>query len=83
MTADLTDAPYLVDFIHDELSKDYSEDELMNGGLNVYTTMDTGLQKAAVEAVAHGLTFVEAQFDARKKKRASGNVGRAARDRPA
>ena len=68
LTADLTDAPYLVDFIHDELSKDYSEDELMNGGLNVYTTMDTGLQKAAVEAVAHGLTYVEAQFDARRKE---------------
>jgi membrane peptidoglycan carboxypeptidase len=49
LTADVTDAPYLVDFIHDELSKDYSEDELMNSGLSVYTTMDTDLQKAAVE----------------------------------
>ncbi len=68
LTADVSDAPYLVDFIHDELSKDYSEDVLMNGGLSVYTTMDTDLQKAAVEAVAHGLTFVEEQFDARKKK---------------
>jgi membrane carboxypeptidase/penicillin-binding protein len=40
----------------------------MNSGLSVYTTMDTDLQKAAVEAVAHGLTFVEEQLDARKRK---------------
>jgi len=66
--ADATDAPYLVDFIREELLKDYSEEELMNGGLSVYTTLDSDLQKAAVEAVAHGLAFVEEQFDARKKK---------------
>ena len=29
---DATDAPYLVDFIHEELLKDYSEEELMNNG---------------------------------------------------
>jgi penicillin-binding protein 1B len=68
LPADVTDAPYLVDFIHDELLKDYSEEELMTGGLSVYTTLDPDLQKAAVEAVANGLTFVEEQFGARKKK---------------
>ena len=68
LTADVTDAPYLVDFIHDELLKDYSEEELMIAGLSVYTTLDPDLQKAAVEAVANGLTFVEEQFQARKKK---------------
>jgi penicillin-binding protein 1B len=67
LKADATDAPYLVDFIREELLKDYSEQELMNGGLSVYTTLDPDLQKAAVEAVAHGLTFVEEQY-ARKKK---------------
>jgi hypothetical protein len=36
LKADTTDAPYLVDFIHAELLKDYSEEELMNGGLSVY-----------------------------------------------
>ena len=66
--ADATDAPYLVDFIREELLKDYSEEELMNGGLSVYTTLDPDLQKAAVEAVAHGLAFVKEQFDARKKR---------------
>jgi penicillin-binding protein 1B len=67
--ADATDAPYLVDFIREELSKDYSEEELMDGGLNVYSTLDTDLQKAAVEAVAKGFTFVEEQLAARDKKR--------------
>ena len=68
-TADATDAPYLVDFIREELLKDYSEQELMTGGLNVYTTLDPDLQKAAVEAVAKGLAFVEEQFAARDKKK--------------
>ena len=69
LTADATDAPYLIDFIRDELLKDYSEEELLNDGLSVYTTLDAGLQKAAVEAVAKGLTFVEEQFAARDKKK--------------
>jgi penicillin-binding protein 1B len=64
-----TEAPYLIDFIREELLKDYSAEDLMNGGLNVYTTMDPGLQKAAVEAVARGLLSVEAQLAARNKNK--------------
>jgi penicillin-binding protein 1B len=71
VTADATDAPYLVDFIRGELLKDYSEEELMTGGLSVYTTLDLALQKAAVEAVAKGLTYVEGQLAARDKKNGS------------
>jgi penicillin-binding protein 1B len=69
LTADATDAPYLVDFIREELLKDYSEQELMTSGLSVYTTLVPDLQKAAVEAVAKGLVFVEEQFAARDNKR--------------
>jgi penicillin-binding protein 1B len=69
LTADVTDAPYLVDFIHEELLKDYSEQELMAGGLSVYTTLDPDLQNAAVEAVRKGLAYVEAQFVARDKRK--------------
>jgi penicillin-binding protein 1B len=61
-TADATDAPYLV--IHEELLKDYSEEELMSGGLSIYTTLDPDLQKAAVEAIAKGMVFVEKQLAA-------------------
>jgi penicillin-binding protein 1B len=69
LTADATEAPYLVDYIRDQLLKDYTEEELMNGGLNVYTTLDPGLQKAAVESVAKGLLSVEVQLQARRKKK--------------
>jgi penicillin-binding protein 1B len=69
LTADATEAPYLVDFIREELLKDYSEEELMTGGFNVYTTLDPNPQKAAVEAVAKGRAFVEEQFAARDKKK--------------
>jgi len=68
---DSTEAPYLMDFIREELLRDYSEDELMNGGLNVYTTMDPALQKAAVDAVTRGLASVEAQLAARRKNKNS------------
>jgi penicillin-binding protein 1B len=67
-TTDVTEAPYFVDFTRDELLKNYSEEELMNGGFNVYTTLDLDLQKAAVEAVAKGLVFVEEQFAKRDKR---------------
>lgn len=69
LKTDVTDAPYLVDFIRDELLKDYSIEKLMNGGLSVYTTLDPDLQKAAVEAVAKGMTLVEEQLAARDKKK--------------
>jgi penicillin-binding protein 1B len=64
---DITDAPYLVDFIREELLKDYSQAELLNGNLRVYPTLDPGLQKAAVEAVDKGLSYVAEQFDERDK----------------
>lgn len=74
-TADATDAPYFVDFVREELSKDYSEEELMNGGLSVFTTLDTGLQKAAVDAVAKGLSLVEGQLAKRiKNKKTAENL---------
>jgi len=73
LTADYTEAPYLIDFIREELLRDYTEEELVNGGLNVYTTMDPELQKAAVEAVATGLISVERQLAARNRKESPGN----------
>jgi penicillin-binding protein 1B len=69
LTADASDASYFIDFVREGLLKDYSEEELMNGGLNVHTTLDPDLQKAAVEAVAKGLEHVEAQLAKRNKKK--------------
>jgi penicillin-binding protein 1B len=67
-TAD-TEAPYFLDFTRDELLKHYSEDEVMYGGYNVYTTLDAGLQRAAVDAIATGLTLVEKELAGDKKRK--------------
>jgi penicillin-binding protein 1B len=70
---DTSDAPYLVDYIHDSLLKDFSEDALNNDGLRVQTTLDPDLQKAAVEALVTGLSEVNAKVAERNKKRKPGN----------
>ena len=67
LKVDSTDAPYLVDFIRQELLKDYSEEQLINDSLRVYTTLDPDLQRAAVDAVDKGLKFVQEQIAARDK----------------
>jgi len=64
---DSSDAPYLVDYIHDGLLRDFSDDSLINDNLSVYTTIDPELQKAAVEAVSKGLKAVEDQLAPRYK----------------
>jgi penicillin-binding protein 1B len=69
ITVDASDAPYLVDFIREELLKDFSEDDLIGNSLRVYTTIDPALQKAAVDAVEKGLRFAQEQIAAQNKRR--------------
>src|SRR5262245_19753159 len=69
LKVDASDAPYLVDYIRDELLKDFSEEEITTGGLKVYTSLDPALQKVAVEAVHNGLAFVNEQIAARNKNK--------------
>ena len=66
---DATDAPYLVDFIRDELEKDFTDDDVTNRSLRVYTSLDPALQRAAVDAVQNGLKAVQDQIAARNKRR--------------
>jgi membrane peptidoglycan carboxypeptidase len=47
------------------LLKDFSEEDVTNNSLRVYTSLDPALQRAAVEAVQKGLTAVEEQLAAR------------------
>ncbi|HEY2384850.1 MAG TPA: transglycosylase domain-containing protein [Terriglobia bacterium] len=68
---DASDAPYLVDYIRDELLKTFSEEEITNGGFRVYTSLDPALQKIAVDAVQNGLKFVNDEI-AQQKKRQKG-----------
>ncbi len=65
---DASDAPYLVDYIRDELLHSFSEEDITNGGLRVYTSLDPALQKIAVESVQSGLKFVDEQLAAQKKR---------------
>jgi penicillin-binding protein 1B len=65
---DASDAPYLVDYIRDELLHNFSEEDITNGGLRVYTSLDPALQKVAVEAVQNGLKFVDEQIATQKKR---------------
>ena len=59
---DASDAPYMIDFIREELLVDFAEEELINDRLHVYTTLDPDLQRAAVDAVAAGIVNVDAQL---------------------
>src|SRR2546428_8148456 len=68
LKVDASDAPYLVEFVHEELLRDFTEEEITNSSLRVYTSLDPALQRAAVEAVQNGLKFVETQIAAQKKK---------------
>jgi penicillin-binding protein 1B len=65
---DESDAPYLVDYVREELLKSFSEEEITNSSLHVYTSLDPALQKIAVQAVHNGLSFANEQIAARNKR---------------
>lgn len=45
-------APYFTETVRQYILQQYGEDVLYSGGLSVYTSLDAGLQQAAVDAVA-------------------------------
>src|SRR5262249_53639411 len=49
LKVDASEAPYLVDYIREELLKNFSEEEITNSSLRVYTSLDPALQKIAVD----------------------------------
>jgi penicillin-binding protein 1A len=52
-------APYFVEEIRQYLEKKYGSDQVHQGGLRVYTTLDVDMQKAANQAVLDGLAAYE------------------------
>lgn len=58
-------APYFVDYVKDHLLDRFSEAELSQQSLRVYTTLDADLQRAAGEAVTLGMTEVDKLLSAR------------------
>lgn len=53
-------APYFLDYVSEQLQQHYSREDLNRLGLNIYTTLDLEIQLAAEEALAAGLTRLEA-----------------------
>lgn len=47
-------AEYFVEFVRRELFKQYPENQVLRGGMRVYTTLDAGAQRQAYEAVYGG-----------------------------
>src|SRR5512142_160428 len=52
-------APYFAEEIRQYLEKKYGSDEVHQGGLKVYTSLDTDLQRAANQGVLDGLAAYE------------------------
>ncbi len=52
-------APYFVEEIRRYLENKYGTDQVHEGGLKVYTSLDVDLQKAANQAVLDGLAAYE------------------------
>ena len=60
-------APYFLDYVSGQLHELYSEAILSSQGFSIYTTLDTGVQKAAENALAFGLDRLEKQIPAVKR----------------
>jgi len=58
---DSQSAPYFVEMVRQYLDEHYGSNQLYEGGLKVYTTLDIDLQTAAEEALERRLTALEAR----------------------
>ncbi|HLW54962.1 MAG TPA: PBP1A family penicillin-binding protein [Candidatus Angelobacter sp.] len=56
---EISPAPYFVEEVRRYLEKKYGSDQVHEGGLRVYTTLDPDLQRAATQAVLDGLASYE------------------------
>jgi penicillin-binding protein 1B len=73
-----SDAPYYVDLVKDTLLSQYSEEQLNEDGLRIYTTIDPELQAAAAEAVDIGLKEVDEIVRKQRTKRVKAAKGKPA-----
>ena len=71
-----SDAPYFVDLVKDQLSGQFSEAELNNHALRIYTTLDPDLQRAAAEAVDEGMKLVDEQVMKRRTHKTKIGTGK-------
>ncbi|MFH2201799.1 MAG: PBP1A family penicillin-binding protein [Elusimicrobiota bacterium] len=66
-------SPYFIEYIRQELEREFPRARLLKGGLQIHTTLDLGMQEAAKEALSGGLEEVRAA--AGKPDRASAVEG--------
>jgi penicillin-binding protein 1A len=52
-------APHFLEEVRKYLEREYGSQRIYQGGLRVYTTLDPGLQRAAVRAVGNGLRTLD------------------------
>jgi penicillin-binding protein 1B len=74
-----SDAPYFVDLVKDQLSGQFSEGELNDHALRIYTTLDPDLQRAAAEAVDEGMKLVDEQVERRRTHKTNIGTGKDAK----
>ena len=62
------DNHYFVDAVVEELNSIYGPELINSGGLRIFTTLDSKLQKSAEEAAQHHLNFLDKKLVQRDKK---------------
>ncbi|MZH01958.1 MAG: PBP1A family penicillin-binding protein, partial [Nitrospinae bacterium] len=59
---------YFIDAVLDELNSKYGPELVSSGGLRIFTTLDSGLQKSAEESASHHLQFLDKRLAERDEK---------------
>jgi len=62
------DAPYFVDLVNERLTEDFQDKDFQASGSKIYTTIDPLLQRDAAEAVASGMTEINALIAKRRQE---------------
>jgi penicillin-binding protein 1B len=73
-SVDLTDAPYFVDLVRQQLAKHYDPNDLTTQNLSIYTTLDLHLQALAQQALEKGLDDVQEIVKKRTTKTVQGSL---------
>ncbi len=73
-SADVSDAPYFVDLVRDQLGRRYDPKDLVTQNLSIYTTLDLHLQELAQQALERGLDRVQEMIRRRTTKTVEGSL---------
>jgi penicillin-binding protein 1B len=68
-SVEVSDAPYFVDLVRQQLQRDLPQEALETQSYHVYTTLDPDLQRAAATAVKNGMKQLKALLRQRRTRR--------------